>query len=99
MLMFGLGGIFVEAMQDVAFRVHPVTDLDAREMIREIRGFPILEGMRGETSVDLVGLEEVVQRVSQLVGDHDAIAELDVNPLVALPDRVVALDARFRIAL
>lgn len=97
LLMFGLGGIFVEAMRDVAFRVHPVTDLDAREMIREIRGFPILEGMRGETTVDLVGLEEVVQRVSQLVGDHDAIAELDVNPLVALPDRVVALDARFLI--
>jgi acetyltransferase len=96
--MFGLGGIFVEAMRDVAFRVHPVTDLDAREMVREIRGFPILEGMRGETSVDLVGLEEVIQRVSQLVGDHDAIAELDVNPLVALPDRVAALDARFRIA-
>jgi acetyl coenzyme A synthetase (ADP forming)-like protein len=97
LLMFGLGGIFVEAMRDVAFRVHPVTDLDAREMIREIRGFPILEGMRGETTVDLVGLEEVVQRVSQLVGDHDAIAELDVNPLVALPDRVAALDARVRI--
>ena len=97
LLMFGLGGIFVEALRDVAFRVHPVTDLDAREMIREIRGFPILEGMRGETSVDLVGLEEAVQRVSQLVGEHDAIAELDVNPLVALPDRVVALDARFRI--
>ncbi len=99
LLMFGLGGIFVEAMRDVAFRVHPVTDVDAREMVREIRGFKLLEGMRGETSVNLVGLEEVVQRVSQLVGDHDAIAELDVNPLLALPDRVVALDARFRIAL
>jgi acetyl coenzyme A synthetase (ADP forming)-like protein len=99
LLMFGLGGIFVEAMQDVAFRVHPLTDRDAREMVREIRGFPLLEGMRGETSVSLVGLEEVIQRISQLVGDHDAIAELDVNPLVALPDRVAALDARFRIAL
>jgi acetyl coenzyme A synthetase (ADP forming)-like protein len=99
LLMFGLGGIFVEAMRDVAFRVQPVTDVDAREMIREIRGYPLLEGMRGGTSVDLVGLEEAIQRVSRLVGDHDAIAELDVNPLVALPDRVVALDARFRIAL
>ena len=99
LLMFGLGGIFVEAMQDVAFRVHPLTDRDAREMIRAIRGFRILEGMRGETSVHLVGLEEVLQRVSQLAGDHDAIEELDVNPLVAFPDRVAALDARFRIAL
>ena len=99
LLMFGLGGIFVEAMQDVVFRVHPLTDVDAREMVREIRGFPILEGMRGETSVDLVGIEETLQRVSQLVGEHDAIAELDVNPLVAFPDRVAALDARFRIVV
>ena len=54
--------------------------------------------MRGETSVDLVALEEMVQRVSQLVGDHEGIAEMDINPLVAFPDRVLALDARFRIA-
>ena len=97
LLMFGLGGIFVEAMKDVVFRVHPVTDVDAREMIREVRGFPILEGMRGETSVHLVGLEEVLQRASQLVGDHEALLEMDINPLVAFPDRVAALDARFRI--
>jgi acetyl coenzyme A synthetase (ADP forming)-like protein len=98
LLMFGLGGVFVEAMKDVVFRVHPLTDVDAREMIREVRGFAILEGMRGETSVHLVGLEEVLQRASQLVGDHDALLEMDINPLVAFPDRVAALDARFRIA-
>ena len=98
LLMFGLGGIFVEAMKDVVFRVHPLTDVDAREMIREVRGFPILEGMRGETSVSLVGLEEVLQRVSQLIGEHEALQEMDINPLVAFPDRVAALDARFRIA-
>jgi len=97
LVMFGLGGIFVEALKDVVFRVHPLTDMDAREMVRGIRGFPILEGMRGETSVDMVAIEEVLQRVSQLVGDHDAIAELDVKPLVAFPDRVAALDARIRI--
>jgi len=98
LLMFGLGGIFVEAMKDVVFRVHPLTDVDAHEMIREVRGFAILEGMRGETSVHLVGLEEVLQRASQLIGDHDALLEMDINPLVAFPDQVAALDARFRIA-
>ena len=98
LLMFGLGGLFVEVMKDVVFRVHPVTDVDAREMVRGIRGYPILEGVRGETSVDLVALEEVIQRVSQLVGDLEAVQEMDINPLVAFPDRVVALDARFTIA-
>jgi acetyl coenzyme A synthetase (ADP forming)-like protein len=97
LLMFGLGGIFVEVLKDVVFRVHPVSDVDAREMVREIRGHKLLEGVRGETSVDLIALEEIIQRVSQLVGDHEEILEMDVNPLVAFPDRVLALDARFRI--
>jgi acetyl coenzyme A synthetase (ADP forming)-like protein len=98
LLMFGLGGIFVEVLGDVVFRVHPVTDVDAREMVRGIRGYRLLEGVRGDTSVDLVALEEIVQRVSQLVGEQEAVLEMDINPLVAFPDRVVALDARFRIA-
>jgi len=97
LVMFGLGGLFVEVLQDVVFRVFPVTDVDAREMVRGIRGYKLLEGVRGETSVDLVTLEEMVQRVSQLVGEQEAIAEMDINPLVAFPDRVVALDARFRL--
>ena len=98
LVMFGLGGIFVEVLKDVVFRVHPVTDVDAREMVRGIRGYGLLEGVRGETSVDLVALEEMVQRVSQLVGEQEAIAEMDINPLAAFPDRVVAVDARFRLA-
>jgi acetate---CoA ligase (ADP-forming) len=98
LIMFGLGGVAVEVLRDVVFRVHPLTDVDAREMVRAIRGFPLLEGVRGEPAVDVVALEEVLQRVSQLVGEHEAILEMDVNPLVALPDRVLALDARFRIA-
>jgi acyl-CoA synthetase (NDP forming) len=97
LVMFGLGGLFVEVLQDVVFRVFPVTDVDAREMVRGIRGYKLLEGVRGDTSVDLVALEEMVQRVSQLVGEQEAIAEMDINPLVAFPDRVVALDARFRL--
>ena len=97
LLMFGLGGIFVEVLKDVVFRVHPVTDVDAREMVRGIRGYKMLEGVRGETSVDLVAIQEIIQRVSQLAGEQEAIAEMDINPLVAFPDRVVALDARFKI--
>ena len=98
LLMFGLGGLAVEVLKDVVFRVHPVTDVDAREMVRAIRGFGFLEGVRGEPAVDLVALQEIIQRVSQLVGEHEAILEMDINPLVAFPDRVLALDARFRIA-
>ena len=98
LLMFGLGGIAVEVLKDVVFRVHPVTDVDAREMVRGIRGYGFLEGVRGEPAVDVVALQEIVQRVSQLVGEHEAILEMDINPLVAFPDRVLALDARFRIA-
>jgi len=99
LLMFGLGGVAVEVLKDVVFRVHPLTDVDAREMVRAIRGYPLLEGVRGEAAVDTVALEEILQRVSQLVGEHEAILDMDINPLVAFPDRVLALDARFRIAI
>jgi acetyl coenzyme A synthetase (ADP forming)-like protein len=99
LIMFGLGGVAVEALRDVVFRVQPLTDVDAREMVRAIRGLPLLEGVRGEPAVDMVALGEMLQRVSQLVGDHEAILEMDINPLVAFPDRVLALDARFRIAI
>ncbi len=96
-LMFGIGGIYVEAMMDVAFRVHPVTRTDAEEMIRSVRGFPLLEGIRGETGADLDSLAEVIQRISQLVGDHDRIAELDLNPFMALASGGMAVDARMTI--
>lgn len=85
LLMFGLGGVYVEALGDVTFRVHPVTDADAREMVRSIRGAALLEGVRGDPPVDFAALEETLQRVSQLVGDHPGIAELDVNPFLAFP--------------
>ncbi|MBI4542981.1 MAG: acetate--CoA ligase family protein [Gemmatimonadetes bacterium] len=99
LIMFGLGGLFVEVLKDVVFRVQPLTDVDAREMVRAIRGWRLLEGVRGETSVDLVSLEEILQRVSQLVSEHEGVMEMDINPLVAFPDRVLALDARFKVAL
>jgi len=97
LIMFGLGGIAVEVLKDVVFRVHPLTDVDARDMVRAIRGYPLLEGVRSEPAVDVVALEEILQRVSQLAGEHEAVLDMDINPLVAFPDRALALDARFRI--
>jgi acyl-CoA synthetase (NDP forming) len=96
-LMFGLGGIYVEGLRDVVFRVHPVTQDDARAMVRSIRGTRILEGLRGEPGVDFDALAEVVERVSQLVGDHPRIEEMDVNPFLAFEDGGLAVDARIRV--
>lgn len=93
-LMFGLGGIYVEALGDVVFRVHPVSDADAAEMVRSIRSARLLQGVRGEPASDAAAIEEVIQRISQLVGDHGAIAEMDVNPWLAYPDGGVAVDGR-----
>lgn len=98
-LMFGLGGIYVETLKDVVFSVQPVTDVDAREMVRGIRGAALLQGVRGEAPSDLAAVEETIQRISQLVGDHDAIHEMDVNPWMAFPEGGVAVDGRIRIAL
>ncbi|HEX9886510.1 MAG TPA: acetate--CoA ligase family protein [Longimicrobiales bacterium] len=97
-LMLGLGGIYVEALGDVAFRIQPVSRGDAREMLASLRGGRLLDGVRGEPAVDKNTLVEVVERVSQLVGDHHRIMELDINPFLALPDGGVALDARIRVS-
>lgn len=97
-LMFGLGGIYVEALRDVSFRIQPVSDIDAKEMVRAIRGIKLLEGVRGEPPADLPAIEEAIQRVSQLVGDFPEIAELDINPLVVFEHGTIAVDARIRIA-
>jgi acetyltransferase len=99
-LMFGLGGIFVEVMKDVSMRIHPLTDLDARAMIETIKGYPLLAGARGEKPVDLAFLEESLLRLSQLVGDlEDELAELDVNPLIVTGDRKSSFVVDARIAL
>ena len=85
LLMFGLGGIYVEYMKDVTFRILPLTDIDTEEMIRSIRGYPILEGVRGEEPSDLKALEEAIGRLAQLVTDFPEIKQLDVNPFMVLP--------------
>jgi acetyltransferase len=80
LLMFGLGGVFVEVLRDVAFRPVPLTDLDARELVRSVRGFSILEGVRGQKPIAFAALEEAILRLSQLIVDFDEIEELDINP-------------------
>jgi len=96
-LMFGLGGVFVEVLKDVSFAVCPVSDVRARELVQGIRGYAILKGVRGQKGVDEDTLVEVIQRVSQLACDHREIAELEFNPLLAFPDGVVAVDLRARV--
>ena len=93
-LMFGLGGILVEVLKDVSFRIVPVTERDAREMIREIKGYPILEGYRGQKPASIPALEKLIVQVSQFVEKNPQIKELDLNPIFAYPDKAVAADAR-----
>jgi len=97
-LMFGLGGIYVEALGDVVFRVQPVSDIDAREMIDSIRGAKLLHGVRGEAPSDIELLVEVIQRISQLVGERPDVIEMDINPFVVFESGGIAVDARVRIA-
>jgi acetyltransferase len=85
LMMFGLGGIYVEVLKDVSFRIHPVTDVDADEMIRSIRGYPLLTGIRGEEPVNINELKDAILRISQLVGDFHQIGSLEVNPFIVSP--------------
>jgi acetyltransferase len=82
MLMFGLGGIYVEHLKDVSWARTPITDSDAERMVRSIQTFPILEGVRGEKPSDIPAIEETLLRISQIVEDHPTIREIDVNPLL-----------------
>ena len=93
-VMFGLGGIFVETFKDVTFALAPTSPERAREMLGEIQGAAILRGVRGEKPADLAAIAGVIQTVSQLVTDLPEIAELDLNPVIAYDDGVLAVDAR-----
>jgi len=93
-LMFGLGGILVEVLKDVSFRIVPVTERDAREMIREIKGYPVLQGYRGQKPASIPALEQLIVKASQFVEKNPQIKELDLNPVFAYPDKAVAVDAR-----
>jgi len=93
-LMFGLGGILVEILKDVSFRIVPLTRRDASEMIREIKGYSLLEGYRGQEPVDVSSLEELLIKVSSFVEQNPEVKELDLNPTFAYSDGAVAVDAR-----
>lgn len=93
-LMFGIGGVFVEILKDTTFRVAPVSKAEAKSMVGDIQSIPVLRGIRGRSSVDEDAIVETIGRVSQLVTDFPMIAELDINPLIALPNGVQAIDLR-----
>ena len=93
-LMFGLGGVLVEVLKDVAFRIVPITARDARQMVREIKGFPVLQGYRGQEPADLEALEQLLLKLSAFIEAHPELAELDLNPVFAYAKGAVAVDAR-----
>lgn len=99
LVMAGFGGTYVEVNRDVAFRVHPITDRDAEEMVAGLRGAPLLRGVRGERPACVPAYVETLLRVSALVSDFHGIRELDVNPFILgeTPEDSVAVDARIRI--
>ncbi|MEJ2244970.1 MAG: acetate--CoA ligase family protein [Acidobacteriota bacterium] len=94
MLMFGLGGTSVEILKDVAFRITPLTRQDARDMIRQIKGYRLLEGYRGQPPADIEYLEEMLMKLSAFVVENPEIKEMDINPLFAYRKGAVAVDAR-----
>jgi acetyltransferase len=94
LIMFGMGGIYVEILKDVVFKLTPLTDTEAEAMIDCVRMAPLLRGARGRQGVDREKLKEVILRLNQMVTDLPAIAELDLNPTLAFADTVLAVDAR-----
>lgn len=99
LIMFGLGGIYVEVLKDVNFRITPVSDLDAEDMVSSLKGSALLKGVRGEAPVDTEAIKEHIQRLSRLVEDFYEIEELDINPFVVFEEgkKPIVLDARIKI--
>jgi 4-hydroxybutyryl-CoA synthetase (ADP-forming) len=96
LVMFGMGGIYVEVIRDVSFRIVPVSDVDAVEMIDELKGSSLLRGIRGERAINQKSIVEHIQRLSQMVTDFHEIEQMDMNPIVFFPGKVtpLVLDAR-----
>lgn len=97
LILFGLGGIYVELLKDVAFGITPISKPEAKKIITSINCYPLLSGFRGEKGVDQKNLVEVLQRVSQLVVENPAIQEMDLNPIIAYEDSVFVVDARIKV--
>jgi acyl-CoA synthetase (NDP forming) len=97
-VMFGLGGILVEVMKDVSFRVVPLEERDAAQMIDEIQGKAILDGVRGKPPVDKAAIRAALLKVSEFVEQNPDVRELDLNPMLVYPEGAIAVDARIVIA-
>ena len=93
-IMFGLGGVFIEVIRDVTFRVAPISEADAEEMIKEIRGFKILQGYRGTEPVDIKALVKIIVGASKLMTENEEVSQLDLNPVIAKRQGAKAVDAR-----
>ena len=101
MMMFGLGGVFVEALKDVTFRIAPLTDLDAKSMVKSVKAYKLLQGARGTTPAQMEQIEETLLRLSQLVNDFSFIDELDINPLL-ISEKTgegIAVDGRIKVRM
>ena len=98
LVMFGTGGTAVELFGDRSFRILPLTDLDVAELVRSVRGSPLLFGYRGSPEVDVAALQDLLLRVGRLAEDIPEIAEMDLNPVIAWPGGAVAVDAKVRLA-
>ncbi len=101
MMMFGLGGVFIEVMKDVTFRIAPLTDVDAMDMIKSVKAYKLLEGARGTTPAQMDQIQETLLRLSQLVTDYPFIDELDINPLLISEKNgeAIAVDGRIKVRL
>jgi acetyltransferase len=99
LVAFGLGGIYVEALKDVSFRVAPFSHEEADQMIREIRSYPLLEGVRGEPPSDHAAMVDALMRLSRLVTDFPEIVELDINPLMVFEEGSGAMAIDMRLVL
>ncbi|MCX6311177.1 MAG: acetate--CoA ligase family protein [Bacteroidetes bacterium] len=97
LIMFGLGGIYVEVMKDVVFKIAPVTEVEANEMLSKIKAAKLLDGVRGEKAIHKASVIEIIQRLSQLVCDLPMIEEMDLNPIMAFEDKAFVVDARIKI--
>ena len=93
-VMFGLGGIFVEVLKDISFRILPIEERDAREMITEIKGYEILKGARGEASKDIEAIKNLLLKISQLALENPEISEIDLNPIFVFDKSLQVVDAR-----
>ncbi len=93
-IMFGLGGIFVEVLKDVTFRILPITDKEAREMLREVKGYPLLKGYRGREPLDEDAIVDIMIKVSKMIEENPMISQLDLNPIIVYTKGAKVVDAR-----